>query len=747
MRATTLTLLFAFLYLNTTAQNPAGLTTYKLQRSVDEIVLDGLLEEDSWKNAEVATGFYMVIPHDDREASYESEVRMTYDDQFFYFGIICYDDDSEPVVQSLRRDWTWPLTENFSIYIDPFNDYTNGFTFGISPYGAQREGTIDDGTAVNSDWDSKWFSEVKRYPDKWVAEMKIPFKSIRYNENSSVWNMQFFRNHLKRNERATWIAVEQQYTPSALTFSGKIIWPELPPKAGRNISLIPYTLGSYSENREEGTAGSFTTNFGMDAKVAVTPSLNLDLTINPDFSQVEVDQQVINLSRFEFQFPERRQFFLENADLFGKFGFPNSRAFFSRRIGIATDTIGRTEQIPIIGGARLSGKIGPKWRLGLLNMQTDKKESIGQPYQNYSVVALQKQVFSRSNIGFVFVNRQSLGVDTSAPGIYSRDLVRRETTGVDTLDSFRLYNRVIGVEYNLFSEDTRWQGDFYYQRSYDAWNNGGSYNHGAFIRYQRRHYSVFYTHTSIGEGFRADVGFVPRVGYHSANFGPSLISYPKSEKIISMTTGLSGGVITDMNYDVTDWEMSFSHTINFSSTAFLSLSAIRSYERMFFDFNPIRPKGDSSLVVGTDYTWDRLVINYTSDRRKLFNFDVGATYGGFYNGERLNFNGAVSYRYQPYGSLSVNFDYNDLRMPEWLGDARFFLVGPRLDLTLTDKFFITTFLQYNNRFDNVNINARVQWRFAPASDMFLVYTENYFPQTFATKNKALVFKLNYWLNI
>lgn len=732
------------------AQNPAGLTTYRLQKATDLIELDGNLNEESWKNAEIATNFHMVIPYDDRPASYESEVRMTYDDDFFYFGIICYDNTDDYVVQSLRRDWDWPLNENFSIYLDPYDDFTNGFTFGVSPYGAQREGTIEDGTLVNADWDNKWYSEVKRFEDKWVAELKIPFKSIRYNENNMVWNMQFFRNHLKINERSTWVAVEQQYTPSALTFSGKVIWPEPPPKTGRNVSFIPYALGSFSEDRTEGISPGVTGNIGFDAKVSVSPSLNLDLTVNPDFSQVEVDQQVINLSRFEFQFPERRQFFLENADLFGKFGFPNSRAFFSRRIGIATDTLGRSDQLPILFGARLSGKLNENWRLGFLNMTTDQSASLNQPYQNYSVLAMQRRVLKRSNVGLVVVNRHAFGVDESQPSLYSRDLVRREFEEGDSIDVFRLSNTVVGLEYNLFSEDTRWEGDFYLQQSYDRWNQQSTfnnYNAGTFLRYRRRHYSLFMSHTSIGEDFRADVGFVPRVGYHSVNFAPTWITYPKTPKIIFMETSLRGGLTTNTAFDITDWDLSFSHEINFSNTAYLSAALVRNYELMFFDFNPIRPLGDSTLVTGTDYIWDRLDFSFNSDRRSLFNYDLGASYGGFYNGNRFNLNGSLNYRYQPFGSIAMTFDYNDLRMPEWLGDAQFFLVGPRLDLTLTDKLFITTFVQYNNRIDNVNINARLQWRFAPASDIFLVYTENYLPPSFDSKNRALVLKFNYWLNL
>ncbi len=739
------------------AQNQPQLTTYKLKPATDDITLDGELNEESWQKAELATGFYMNIPTDDRAAEMESEVRMTYDKENFYFGITCYDGDEGYVVQSLRRDFEWALNENFSIYLDPYNDFTNGFTFGISPYGVQSEGTIDEGANINSDWDNKWYSKVKIHEGKWVAEIAIPFKSIRYTDTNLSWNIQFFRNHLKRNERSSWIAVEQQYTASALSFSGKVVWPEPPPPAGTNVSVIPYVLGDLNRNYENPELDNgYGGNAGFDAKIGITPALNLDLTVNPDFSQVEVDRQVINLSRFEVLFPERRQFFLENADLFSKFGFPQSRAFFSRRIGITTDTLGRTEQVPILGGARLSGKANDKLRVGLLNMVTDKREDLNLPYQNYSVLALQQNVLARSNVAFVFANKDNLGVNKSKElSAYNPQIARREIHGNDTTTSFKLYNRVVGAEFNLFTEDTKWIGDFYYQHSFDAWNKKSAYNHGAFLRYQQRNFAVRWVHTAIGDGFNAEMGFVPRVGYNEGSLSPTYIMYPKNKDIINTQLSFEIGYTTDASFQrVTDRSLGLQYQMNFTNTSYFSFELARNYEYMFFNFNPITPKGDSLLLEGTDYSWNNMTAYYTSDRKSAFTYEAGITYGGFYNGVLLNTFSNVSYRFQPYGSFSVDLDYNDIRLPEGFGEAKFYLIGPRLDLTFTDAIFFTGFAQYNNRFDNVNYNLRFQWRFAPASDLFLVYTENFAPNGPVdflpgdnTKNRALVLKINYWLNL
>jgi len=758
LRSIYLTIAFFFASIITSfAQNVAQETVYNLQKTTEKIVLDGILNELIWQETDVATDFYMVIPDDNRSAELESEVRMTYDNENFYFAITCFDGQDGYVVQSLRRDWDWPLNENFSIYIDPYNDFTNGFSFGITPYGVQREGTIDEGTNVNEDWDNKWSSNVKKYDDRWIAEIAIPFKSIRYAEGNRNWNIQFFRNHLKRNERSSWIAVEQQYTPSALTFSGKVLWPEDPPKTGSNISFIPYVLGDLSRNYAANeTNYSKKANAGFDAKIGITPGLNLDLTVNPDFSQVEVDRQVINLSRFEVSFPERRQFFLENADLFSKFGFPQSRAFFSRRIGISTDTLGRTRQVPIVGGARLSGKLNEKLRLGLLNMNTAENNELGIPFQNYSVLALQQNIFSRSNVAFVFANKQNINIDKSREfSSYNPTVARRIVQNSDTTVEFKSYNRVVGLEYNLFSEDTRWAGDFYYQRSFDTWNDDNTYNHGAFLRYQERNFSIRWVHTAIGDGFNAEMGFVPRVGYNQGSFSPKYIHYPKSDAIINQE--ISFDISYTYNNDFsknTDRSFSVDYGVSFTNTSSISAQWSRTYQYMFFDFNPIAPIGNRILPQGSDYNWNSMRLNYQSDRRKLLNIDGSLTYGGFYTGTRFNAGGQLAYRFQPYGSFAITYDYNAIQLSEGFENANFYLLGPRLDFTMTDKVFFTGFAQYNNRFDNVNYNLRFQWRFAPVSDVFLVYTENFAPGgpiDFVpgedTKSRAIVLKLNYWFNL
>ena len=279
--------------LNSWAQNPAVTTQLEIKQSTEPIKVDGILEEAVWQERTTANGFHQFFPTDSIAALSDTEVMLAFDEDFLYVAAICHDTLSgDYVISSLRRDFNWGVNDNFSIYIDPFNDLTNGFTFGVSPLGVQREGLISNGEEISSDWDNKWFSAVETGPTGWTVEMAIPFKSIRYNPNNREWNINFLRNNQKQNERSSWIMVPQQFRASNLAFSGKLFWNRLPQNTGANIVLIPYVSTAISKDHEAGTSTDYALDGGLDAKIAVSPSLNLDVTVNPDFSQVEVDQQV-----------------------------------------------------------------------------------------------------------------------------------------------------------------------------------------------------------------------------------------------------------------------------------------------------------------------------------------------------------------------------------------------------------------------------------------------------------------------
>ena len=292
-----------------------------------------------------ATGpFQRVLPTDTGYAMSQTNVRLTYDNANLYLGIICYDSlPGKRPVESLRRDWNFQNNDNFVVFIDTYNDYTNGFAFGVSAAGAQWDGIQADGGLVSLSWDIKWKSAVQNYPDRWEAELSIPFRSMRYRGGIMEWGINFSRNDLKSNEKSSWGPMPRQFQTANLAYTGTLVWDKPLPESGLRFSLIPYVSGKLSQDKEVNNNINPDGSAGFDAKIILSTSMNLDLTVYPDFSQVEVDQQQTNLDRFELFYPEKRQFFLENSDIFASLGTEDMRPFFSRRIGLDS---------PVLGGAR-----------------------------------------------------------------------------------------------------------------------------------------------------------------------------------------------------------------------------------------------------------------------------------------------------------------------------------------------------------------------------------------------------------
>ena len=710
-------------------QNKPNETSIKINRAVDPIAIDGKLTEKTWQIANRGGTFSQIFPTDSLPPADTSYFMLSYDDEFIYVALVQYDgEDQNYISQSLRRDFSWSNNDNISIYLDPFNDKTNGFAFQITPYNVQREGLVTIGGEVSDDWDNKWYSATSIKEGYWIAELAIPFKSIRYN-STPTWRMQVLRNNLKKNERSAWIHVPLQYRPSDLVYAGTLVWDQPPPQQDANISLIPYATYNINRDFEEGQDYRQSVNAGFDAKVGISNALNLDLTFNPDFSQVEVDRQVTNLNRFEIFFPERRQFFLENQDLFSQNGFPNARPFFSRRIGIGRNEDGLARQIPILGGARLSGKIGQNWRVGGLSMQTQADDFASQPSQNYSVGVFQRQVFDRSNVGAIIVNRQASNYKAS-----------------DTTLNTTAYNRVVGIDYNLLSADNRWEGNFYYHQSFDPEQKAGTYSSGTFLQYRVREFSISYFQTLIGDNYNAEVGFVPRTGIFSFGTNIDYNFYPKKGPLQRHGPTTSYSYLTNTNFKKLDEDANISWEFSFLNTSYFELGI--NYNSIFLrnSFDPTNTNGEE-LPANERYSWFNSYVLFSSDDRKLFNYFVLAGYGGFYNGDRFNIRGNISYRYQPYVSLGISSTYNRLDFPSPYNSTDFYLIGPRLDLTLSTNVFFTTFVQYNNQIDNLNVNSRFQWRFKPVSDLFIVYTDNYNTEMWGAKNRALIVKLSYWFNI
>ena len=700
------------------AQQTPNRADYRIhiRQTTGPMMIDGLLDEEAWTLAEKADSFYRVLPIDTGYATAKSVAMLTYDEDNLYVGVIFYDDaPGKRPVESFRRDFSFSKNDNFLLFMDTYNDQTNGFSFGASAAGAQWDGIQSNGGSVALTWDCKWKSAVKNYSDKWVIEMGIPFKSIRYQQGVTEWGINFSRLDLKLNEKSSWAPVPRQFPTASLAYTGTLVWDKPPPKSGAFVSLIPYISGRISKDYDPEQKAKPGRAVGVDAKMGLTPTLNLDLTVNPDYSQVEVDQQVTNLDRFELFFPERRRFFLENSQVFASYGTDGIRPFFSRRIGLNN---------PVRAGARLSGNLGENWRIGFLNMQTATQEE--QLSANFTVASLQRQLFARSSIGGFLVNKQL-------------------TIPEDDSITAASFNRVAGLDYNIASADNRWTGKVFYHQSFQPDQPDRAAALGSQLEYNTQNLGLRWEQAYVGSNYSAETGFIRRRGYHQFSPGIEYKFFPASSSIANHGVALGVTGIYNEDFELTDREIEVGYGIQWLNRALLVLEFEEGYVKLLAPFDPTNSGGDT-LATGSEYRWTEWNLDFESDARKLFNYTASIRYGGFFNGKRLALNGTLNYRVQPYGSLAIATSVNRIMLPEPFESATLVLIGPRLDITFSDKIFLTTFVQYNNQIDNLNINMRLQWRYAPVSDLFIVYTDNYYPEQFRVKNRALVAKLSYWFN-
>lgn len=700
----------------------------------DTLQLDGVLNEPAWEMAESANSFQQYFPTDSVEAIAGSDIKMLYDDKNLYIGIRMDAKGKDYVIPSLERDFRAGGNDNISLLFDTFNDGTNAFLFGINPYGVRREALITNGGAgddgFTTSWDIKWKGESVIYDTYYTAELIIPLTSFKFREGETKWRFNSYRFDMQTNERSTWVPIPQNQLIYNLAFMGDMVFEKPLGKSRTPLALIPYVNGIGANDFE---TGSNLNNFkvGADAKISVGNSLNLDLTLNPDFSTVEVDNFITNLTRFEIALPERRQFFIDNNDLFGGFGGGrDANPFFSRRIGIATDTAGNTIENRILGGLRLSGKINNDLRLGFLNLQTQEDSDNEIPSNNNMMFSLQQKMFSRSNLGVFFINRQAV-------------------RAADFLPEDEEFNRVMGIDYNLASEDNSWTGKFYAHKSFQPEDSEGNYSLGFNLGKNTRNFSAFVDAAKIDEEFNSDLGFIPRKDvFKLVNVFEARL-WPKKGKINNYEVQLFNEIIwrPGLDYDLTD------HGVSLETTAaFKSLEEVRAeFSRRFIflteDFEPTGNEGAIALPGNRGYTFNSFELAFASDQRKIFSYRIEPEIGGFFNGNRYSLETGFDIRLQPKVRIGFDMQYDKIVLPQPYSSADIWLVSPRVGITFSKSIFWSTLIQYSNQRDNLGINSRLQWRFAQLSDLFIVYNDNYSVDLLAPRFRSINLKLTYWLNI
>lgn len=702
-------------------------------KSSEIVKIDGQLNEAIWAKSERIKDFWEHWPIDTIHAQMPTEIMVTYDDKNLYIGAKVYDDNSENIVQSLKRDnedeyWE---SDGLALVLDPNNKGVNGYIFAVNAAGSQIEGLISQNGEwykIDVNWNNSWESEIFHFKDHWTVEMSIPFKSISYNPDNHVWGINFVRNDMKRNNYSTWTKFSNAFQGIDLGHTGEFIINDIPESKKGNVILVPSVVGGISQNVEDNESVSYVKNLGLDSKINLGSSLRLDLTLNPDFSQVEVDEQITNLSRFNPFFPEKRNFFLENSDLFSNLGSDMVRPIFTRRIGIEDG-----ENIPILFGARLSGNMTENARIGIMNVQTGAKDDI--IAQNYTVATVQQSVLKRSRIKAFVANRQ---------GIDDTDLLRDD------------YNRIGGAEFDFISQDGNWSAGAkaHIANTNEKLKENNYYSVNG--TYRGKAFSTSFSLDKVNENYISDIGFIPRLFNYDAELDTTVrLGYnqafmrteykfmlPESKIFNVIRPRIFVNNFYNDNGSLNESNVGLANFIAFKNKSWLFAEVVKNTTNLPYPITII----NDSLLLAKSYENDYVFSKYSFDPRKMLSGEVFFMVGEFYDGKKYTMGGILNFRKQPWGKIGVSYTQNNVQLGEKYGNKVYHLVGPKAEISFSRDLAWTTFLQYNTQAENFNINTRLQWRFRPMSDFYLVFTNNYHTIDNQVSNYAITFKINFWIN-
>lgn len=698
-----------------------------IKKAKFQIKIDGILDEVDWQEATLAKDFWEKYPDNKKHSTTKTEVRLTYDDHNLYLGFVCYDSSTHHIVQTLKRDVSYFDGDAVSVVFDPINQKSNGYMFGVSPLGVQSETTIQFFGDPSWSWDTKWQAQVKQYADRWTVEMAIPFKSLRYEAGKTKWGINFVRNDIKHGKFHTWARVPLQFEGTSIFYLGALNWDAPPPVEKNNATLIPYVLTGIS--KESGLPTQSVLRPGLDVKMALNSQLNLDATINSDFSQVDVDEQVTNLTRFNIFYPEKRTFFLENSDVLSELGSPGFRPFFSRTIGLDSTA----NRVPILFGARLSGNVNKNMRINAFDMQTGETDA--QAQQNYFAAAIQQVIKGRSFFKLGLLNKQGFENDNHKSN----------------------YARELSGELSLTSKNNQWDGWLLLHRSFHPnITDQADFLEGG-VWYHNDVWQVLTYADKVGTNYYTGMDYFQRINNYDALYdrtyrigfkqNASFFNYkivPKSSEIFAFHEfQIANTLVWNNDNSLNNRIFTSTYTGTFKNTSTMSIKLYNEDSRLpvhtsFTDFVPLPPG---------QYVFTNGSLDFSSDKRQNITFLASAIIGEFYNGKQLGLKAGFSIKQTPWGVFSLRLERYDLQFPDPYKNSLLYLINSKTELSFSKDLIWTTFLQYNTQNDNFNINSRLQWRYKPMSDLFIVYTDNYAADGFLNRNRALVLKMNYWINL
>jgi hypothetical protein len=663
--------------------------------------IDGRLDDEGWTEARVLTDFIQSQPDPGALATERSEIRLLYDDEALYIGAMLFDSQAgQYVVQSLERDFPSLSTRDADILgvtLDMFLDRRNSFILLVNPYGAYRDGqTFDDSRNQDFGFDIPVEVRTAHLEEGWSAEIRIPWSGLRYDAGrvDQIIGLNFLRRVRRKNEDSYWAPVERRDPVHRMSKAGTLHGVRDLPSA-RNLSIKPYALAADQAGRTlaPDRRGS-DADVGLDVKLGLTPGLTLDLTMNTDFSQVEVDRERVNLTRFSLFFPEQRDFFVENSGSF-TFGDQTERnyrmgaslrdltLFHSRAIGLRD---GRP--VPIVAGGRVSGSLGP-WEVGLLDMRTGAQE--GAPGENFLVMRVRREVAGGSDVGAIFIDRAAVG---GSGGTGNRSF------GVDA--NVRLFEGLILSSYLARTETAGATGDQTAARFGAAWRD--------------RDWNISALYRRIGDDFRPGVGFVRRRDVEHLYATVGAHRRPDIAFVQELAPYVAVHRYADLDGTLVTRDLELGVRADFVSGAGLTGQVTRRFELVDEAFTV----GEGVVPTGR-YDFDGASMTFQSSAGRALSGDVRVGGGGYFHGHRRSVGGSLRWLASARLALTASADHNRIEFPE--GSFNSSVYAGRLKYALNTSVFASLSVQYNELLNQLVTYGRFNVIHGPLSDLFLVLSE------------------------
>jgi hypothetical protein len=690
----------------TYTREPGGGITIRAIRLTEPLELDGTLDESVYRDHAPASEFIQQEPYEGQPSTERTEAWVMFDGDNLYIAARCLDSHPDRmVVNEMRRDsQTIFNNENFTVAIDPFYDRRSGFFFQTNPLGAIRDQEVGSERENNNDWNTVWDARAVRNDKGWTVEMMIPFRSLRYKQGGAqTWGIHLRRSIRWKNEHVFIAPVPASAGVRGIyrfSDAATLVGLEAPPQA-RNLEIKPYGISSLTTNRAavRPFSNDLSGDAGFDVKYGLTKGLTLDATYNTDFAQVEDDEQQVNLTRFSLFFPEKREFFLEGQGIFafaqqssssggggaGGAGVRSSATnlspvlFFSRRIGLSG-----TQVVPIVGGARVTGRAG-RFAIGALNIQTDDVEDAGAASTNFTVLRVRRDILRRSTIGLIATRR--------APAFGG---------GI---------NGAAGVDANFaFFQDLNIRG-YWAHADRDA-------SYRAEFDYAGDRYGLQAEHLTVGRDFNPEVGFLRREDFKRnamlARFSPRPTRRFRAVRRFSYEA--SYDYITNPEGDLETREAQGTFKTELQNSDVATVEYTRTFEWIPAGF----PISGIPIAPGA-YHFQDLRGTYQLGNQHRVSGTLTVARGSFWGGDKteIGYRGRAELSYRFYLEPGITFNLLDLPA----GSVTTKLISTRATYTFSPRVFTSALVQYNSSSRSLSGNYRFRWEYQPGSDLFVVYSD------------------------